>query len=145
MRNSIIPNLPSIECGLSMSNTSPNKDNAEDRNVRARQAYDYGLVPYDQSFRITQNVVEICIDDLMKDHPERKRAIMYLQLIRFVSGNHPTNTPNGTSYRSYYKKGNEKNNNNLSRYYRLPLLRDMESNEGNTGAEIYPITHVSGV
>ena len=87
------------------------------RNVRQRHVHGFGLDPFDTTFNFQTDLVEVSIDDLMGPRPERMKAVMYLQLLRIVSGS-STSQSNMSTYRSYYKKGNEKSNTSSS-YKRL--------------------------
>ena len=91
-----------------------------DRNVRARIVNGYGLIPYDSAVKIPDSVLEVNIEHMMSDNPERKRAIMYLQLIRIVSGSN-NGMNNASPYQSFYKK-NKKEGSLSSQYYRLFYL-----------------------
>ena len=68
--------------------SSPNNpDEEQGRNVRQRCVNAYGLVPRQNNVRLPDTMVEVDIQHMMTEKPERKKAIMYLQLIRVVSGN----------------------------------------------------------
>ena len=128
-----IPQVPNFVFAPSRaSNMSDNNNNnqgqAEERNVRQRRVSGYGLVPYDDSVRIPNTMVEVDIQNMMEDKPERKRAIMYLQLIRVVSGSNGQN--NMSTYQSYFKK-NKNNGPQASHYFRLLLFRDVTSSDGH--------------
>ena len=104
------------------------QDPSSDRNVRTRRTNGYGLIPYDASINIPQSVVEVNIDYMLSESPERKCCIMYLQLIHVVSGS-SAGQNNGSTYQSYYKKKN-KDLSSSSQYYRLLLFRDLISLDG---------------
>ena len=57
-----------------------------DRNLRPRVLNGYGLAPYEGTQGIPDGLVEVDVIHMMTDNPERKKGIMYLQLIRIVSG-----------------------------------------------------------
>lgn len=81
-----------------MSDTSDINEEPQERNVRSRIFNGYGLIPYDRSVRFPDSLVEVDVNHMMSDNPERKRAIMYLQLIRIVSGSN-----NGQANMSSYQ------------------------------------------
>ena len=101
----------------------------EERVVRARYVHGYGLQPYDESVRLPRTMVEVGMDDLMSENPERQRAIMYHQLMRIVSGS-TTSKEIQSKYKSYYKKGGEKSHTSGLTYYRLFLFRDLSCRKG---------------
>ena len=107
--------------------TAPH-DALQERNVRARIVNGYGLVQYEGSSHLPDNMVEVDIQEMLKDKPQRKKAVMYLQLIRIVSGS-TTVQNNSSVYQSYYKK-NKKDGSLSSHYYRLMLFCDVTSKIG---------------
>ena len=96
--------------------------------MRSRVINGYGLIPYDRAVKIPDSILEVNIEHMMSDNPERKRAVMYLQLIRIVSGSSNGMT-NASTYQSFYKK-NKKEGSLSSQYYRLFLFRDVTSTDG---------------
>ena len=74
---------------INTDSTTPPDD---ERHVRQRIINGYGLLPYDSSVRIPTSVVEVDIEHMLSKNPERKRVIMYLQLIRIVSGSNSGQT-----------------------------------------------------
>ncbi len=98
------------------------------RNVRTRLANGYGLLPNETGLVIPDFLVEVNIEHLSGENPETKKAVMYLQLIRIVSGSQ-NGQNNMTAYQSYYKKNNKTISSN-SHYFRLFLFRDVASTSG---------------
>ena len=98
------------------------------RNVRTRITNGYGLLPYETGLVIPDFLVEVNIEHLSGENPETKKAVMYLQLIRIVSGSQ-NGQNNMTAYQSYYKKNNKTISSN-SHYFRLFLFRDVASTSG---------------
>ena len=123
--------------------------------MRTRLANGYGLTTYDSSMKIPDSVVEVDLKHMMLECPERKCCIMYLQLIRIVSGS-SAGQNNASTYQSYYKK-NKKDLSSTSQYYRLFLFRDLISPDGKVvyiveGKHMndnlwarYPLLHDNGV
>ena len=110
--------------------TSNTTNNAEpQRSVHSRLVNGYGLVPLDDNVVFPAGLVEVDIEHMMSDLPERQKGIMYLQLIRVVSGL-MTGQSNMTPYQSYFKKNNKKEGSMNSQYYRLFLFRDITSRDG---------------
>ena len=103
-------------------------EEAEARITRPRLMNGYGLLPYDPTVGIPDNMIEVDINHMMGESPERKRAVMYLQLLRIVSGS-TLGQNNMSMYKSYYKK-NKGDGNISSQYYRLYLFRDVTSRDG---------------
>ena len=127
-----IPNFtfaPSRPTNMSASiSTSTETTSVTDvRNVRPRIVNGYGLIPYDIAVRFPEGMVEVDIEHMMSDSPEQKKAIMYLQLIRIVSGSN-NGQNNSSAYQSYFKK--KKENSLSSHYFRLLLFRDVTSKDG---------------
>ena len=67
------------------------------RNVRQRHVHGFGLDPFDTTFNFQTDLVEVSIDDLMGPRPEIMKAVMYLQLLRIVSGS-STSQSNMSTY-----------------------------------------------
>lgn len=110
-----------------MTKSSSNAENVQERSVRTRYVHVYGLVTYDNSVRFTGGMKEVSIEDMMAENPERKKAVMYIQLIHIVYGSNNSQN-NMTSYQSYYK--NNKKETSSSHYYRLLLFRDVSCKSG---------------
>ena len=98
-----------------------------ERNVAARHVHGYGMTPYEGSIAIPV-ATEVDLNEMCQESPERKCVIMYLQLIRIVSGSE-VGQHNGSTYNSYYNKKNKKEVTG-SQYYRLLLFRDLMSPDG---------------
>ena len=111
-----------------LNNMSSTEVVRSDRNVRTRLAHGYGLTTYESIMKIPDSVVEVDLNHMMLESPERKCCIMYLQLIHIVSGS-STGQNNASTYQSYYKK-NKKEVSSASQYYRLFLFRDLISPDG---------------
>ena len=78
-------------------------EEAETRITRPRLMNGYGLLPCDPTVSIPDNMIEVDINHMMGESPERKRAVMYLQLLRIVSGS-TLGQNNMSMYKSYYKR-----------------------------------------
>ena len=78
-------------------------EEAETRITRPRLMNGYGLLPYDPTVGIPDNMIEVDINHMMGKSPERKRAVMYLQLLHIVSGS-TLGQNNMSMYKAYYKK-----------------------------------------
>lgn len=125
----LVPNFTFAPSRLSnMSDTTDIIPVPQDRNVRSRIINGYGLIPYDTTVRFPEGMVEVDIEHMMSDNPECKKGIMYLQLIRIVSGSN-NGQNNSSVFQSYYKK-NKKENSLSSQYYRLLLFRDISCKKG---------------
>ena len=114
----------SVDVSTSVNNGEGTVDDI--RNVRQRHVHGFGLDPFDTTFNFQTELVEVRIDDLMGPRPEIMKAVMYLQLLRIGSGS-STSQSNMSTYRSYYKKGNEKNNTSSS-YKRLFYSVTLQAN-----------------
>ncbi len=66
---------------------------------------------------------------MMWDSPERDMCVIYLQLIRILSGT-STGGKDSTKYQSFYKKNNRREVSSNSSYYRLFLFRVVSSESG---------------
>jgi len=117
------------------NNTNNNNSSVAERSVRARMVNGYGLVPHDSNVMLPAGLKEVDIEHMMSDNPERQKGIMYLQLIRVVSGSN-TGQSNMTAYQSYFKNNNKKDGSMNSQYYRLFLFRDITS---KTGEVVYVV------
>ena len=111
------------------SNNNPSTESDSGRNVRTRFVNGYGLIPHDSNVVFPEGLVEVDIEHMMGDHPERQMSIMYLQLIHVVSGS-ITGQSGMTPYQSYFKKNSKKDGSMNSQYYRLFLFRDISTNDG---------------
>ena len=80
------------------SESTRDEETGSERNVRSRVINGYGLIPYDSAVKIPDSILEVNIEHMMSDNPECKRAVMYLQLIRIVSG-----SSNGMTNASTYQ------------------------------------------
>ena len=81
----------------------PDDEPAPARNVCARLVNGYGLIPQVNNVVFPAGLVEVDIEHMMSDNPERQKGIMYLQLIRVVSGS-ITGSDKMSQYQSYFKK-----------------------------------------
>lgn len=113
---------------LEEDSTISREELAFERNVRTRMVHSYGLIPYDSNTHFPRNLMEVDIEHMMQDDPEEKNTVMYLQLIRIISGSN-NGQGNMTPFQSYYKK-NKKETAMSSQYYRLFLFRDVSSKDG---------------
>ena len=105
--------------------TTLHQGDNQDRNVRTRSIHGYGLIPYD-NHSFPSGLKEVDVLHMMREDPEQKKSILYLQLIHIVSGSN--SGQNMTAYQSFYKKNKEASAS--SHYYRLFLFRDVSSNDG---------------
>ena len=136
MKSINLPQVPTLEFVPSKQNMTTsttftatrNDESVEERHVRPRIIHGHGLVPYDRATKIPELMYQVDTENMMTENPERKRAIMDLQLIRIVSGSNCGQT-NATSYQSFYKK-NKKEGSMTSQFYILLLFRDVSSKEG---------------
>ncbi len=116
---------PSFKTSMSEIVEAISESQNDDRNVRTRSVHGYGLIPYDNQF-LPSFSKEVSVKDMMGTSPERKKSVLFLQLIRIVSGSNSGQTM--TSYQSYLKKNKEASAS--SHYYRLFLFRDASSKDG---------------
>ena len=114
---------------VTTSNNNPSNESQSGRSVRPRLVNGHGLVPFDTNVVFPTGLVEVDIEHMMGDKPERQLGIMYLQLIRVVSGS-ITGQSGMTPYQSYFKKNSKKDGSMNSQYYRLFLFRDISTNDG---------------
>ena len=127
MSNSIMDNSDEISIVGNNVLTTPTRHN--ERNVRSRMVHCYGLIPYDSSAYFPRNLKEVNIEYLLQDEPQQKKTVMYLQLLRIISGSNNNDQSKMSLFQSYYKK-NKKDTSMSSSYYRLFLFRDVLSTDG---------------
>ena len=101
----------------------------ENRNVRARINRNHGLLPYDRSVVMPDGLISVDLEHMMKEKPERKRSVMYLQLLRVVSGSSNNGQSNTSVYQSYFRK-NKREMSREAHFIRLFLFRDVSSKDG---------------
>ena len=113
--------------------TQVNNDQEEDterRNVRARIMNGHGLVTLDRSLRIPLRFIQVDIEHMMSENPERKNAVMYLQLLRVISGSNNNGQSSTSTYQAYFRK-NKKDSCRESHFIRLFLFRYVSSKDGH--------------
>ncbi len=120
---------PSLKHTMPASKNNKSNTSSEERNLRARLVHGYGLVPHTDNIFIPPRVKEVDVLHTMEDNPERKKSIMYLQLIQILSGSNSGQNSGMTAFQTYLKK-NKKESSSSSSYYRLFLFRDVASSEG---------------
>lgn len=111
-------------------NTGENTSNEEGRNVRPRFYHTHGLIPYDRSVKMRDGLRPVDIEYMMGENPDRKNSIMYLQLLRIVSGSSNNGQSSTSVYQSYFRKSRKEVGRDAY-FIRLFLFRDVSSNDGH--------------
>ena len=110
----------------------PNRNDQEERNTRQRIDEpvddDFVFKALNPEHNIPFRYSNISIEELMTDSPRQKRTVLYLQLLRIVSGSSDGGNRGQSSFTYYNKSKKDKSTN--SSYSRMFLFREINSPYG---------------